>query len=107
VRKYLLTMTDGAGTELERHFGGALRIGPYGTAGIAVAGLDPLPPDTRSVPPADWGGERPERISRVTADLLWLTKPDGSWLTFAERKVLGAAADLLREARSRRPRGPG
>jgi hypothetical protein len=62
----------------------------------------------RTAYPADWGGEPPERIARVLSDLLALTDPargDGL-LSFAERKVLGAAADLLREARERqRSRG--
>jgi hypothetical protein len=106
VRKYLLTMTDGAGEALERETGHALRIGRYGTTGIEVAGLDRVPDGARPeryAIPADRGGERPERIARVLADLLALTDPGDHpvLLTFAERKVLGAAADLLSAARDR------
>jgi hypothetical protein len=53
----------------------------------------------------DWGGEADERIGRVLSDLHWLTDPSRgseSCMSFGERKVIGATADLLREIRARR-----
>lgn len=59
------------------------------------------PDSERTAPVADWGGDADERIGRVLADLLWLTEPSRDLMSFGERKVLGGAADLLREIRGR------